>query len=156
MKYYLSVIALLTFTFLLQSGLGASPKALSAGDRAPMATLSNPTSTITLGDESGCRMLVAFWSVSDAGSRSDLARYSAYLAAHEASTRLTAICLDGDAELAREVARRDGVDTASVFVTSPQQAQELARGYGLEGSYGALLIGPDGRIETFNPAVELL
>lgn len=156
MKKFLPLIALLTFTFSLQSGLGASSRHLSAGDAVPVTTLSNPSVTIKLGAKDAPRTLVAFWSASDAKSRQDLAKYSDYLASHPDAARLTAVCLDDDAELAMEVARRDGVAPAAVFVATAQQTQQIVNGYGLEGAYGAVLIGHDGRVEAFNPSLEML
>ncbi len=157
MKYFLSVIALLTFTFSLQSALGVSSRHLSTGDAAPAATLSNASTTVKLGHQGSGQTLVAFWSASDAASRTALARYAAYISDHsEANINLAAVCLDDDPELAAAVAQRDGVSSSSLFVPSAAQAQELAISYGLTDSYGAVLIGPDGRIQAFNPSVDSL
>lgn len=124
-------------------------------------------------------VLVTFWSSADAQSRIDCNRYAhaaealsrldstgealvsdaqgahnqiSALPAH-ARLRHIAVNFDSQPVLFQEIVRLDRLDGKSQFHVSGPEAEAIRLDYGISDGYGSVLIGPDGRIVAFNPAL---
>jgi len=154
MKFYLSLIAFLFVSLFISSGFSPFSSPLAVGDAAPDFTVSSDSSLFSLKSARGSKVLLTFWSVTDASSRCDCNIYSAILA--DSPIRHVAINLDRNSLLYNEVMKTDSISGPDVYSPSAQQASEIVRVYSLNDNFGSVLISEDGTIEAFNPPADLL
>ncbi len=154
MKFYLSLIAFLFVSLFLLSGFSPFSSPLAVGDEAPDFTVTSDSSHFSLQSARGSKVLVTFWSVTDASSRCDCNFYSAILA--DSRIRHVAINLDQNSLLYNEVVKTDSISGPDVYSPSALQAAEIARDYSLNDNFGSVLISENGTVEAFNPSADLL
>lgn len=127
------------------------------GDVAPALSFDSKPSD-ALRALKGKYVLLCFWSAGNAPSREQVGMYSSWVERDTSGdVGLIAYNFDKSEPLFREIVKRDGLNQELQFRLSDAAMKKLMRDYGLKsGSYGTLLIAPDGRIVAHNPAPEAL
>lgn len=152
MKKTIFIIALMALMFMATSGFGNDNPAMDKGAFAPELTVSNSSSELTLSQLRGKNVLVNFWSASDAASRIDNNSYAAWASANSSDNlQYIAVNIDDDPELFEAIAKADGLDKEAQYAATGEDVKRIISDFRLAEGYGAVLIGPDGRIRAFNP-----
>lgn len=154
MKYYLSIIALIIVSLFISSGFATSSADIAIGNKAPDFTLSGDSIKFSLKDARGTKVLITFWSVTDAASRCDCNAYSAALS--HTDIKHIAVNLDNNSTLYKEVIKNEFTPASQFFSPDEYTATRLAKSYGLDGNYGSVLISAEGEIIAINPQSEVL
>lgn len=104
----------------------------------------------------GKYVLLSFWAATNAPSREAVGRYTTWVERREAQdVGLISFNLDKNETLFHEIVKRDGLNQQLQFRLSESRTERLLRDYSLRpGTYGTLLIAPDGRILAHNPPVD--
>lgn len=149
MKLYLSLIALIFVSLFIVTGYTSPKSGISSADNAPDFTVANDSTQFSLHNERGKRVLITFWSVTDAASRRDCNMYSAALA--QSQVRHVAINLDRNSILYKEIMLADALPVADCYSPDAVTATKIAQDYGLDGHYGSVLVSAEGEILAINP-----
>lgn len=146
-------VSLLIVSVAYRAGHGGT----RVGDHAPALTFDSEPSD-ALRALRGKYVLLCFWSATNAPSREAVDNYSAWVERQPNSgVGLLAFNLDKSETLFREIVKRDGLNQQLQFRLDEKGTGRLMRDYGLRpGTYGTLLIAPDGRIVAHNPATSAL
>lgn len=153
MRKIFSIIALPVIMLIASSGYNGAFSTLDPKGIAPMMMLMNDSVTVSLGDLRGHHVLLSFWSSTDARSRVDCNRYSAWMKANPSTElRHISVNFDHDKDLFYEIVKRDGLDRNAQFNVQGDQASQIVNDYHLDSGSGTLLIGPDGLIVAKNPS----
>lgn len=125
------------------------------GKKAPWLNIPGADREVVLDEMRGEYVLLNFWSSSDAPSRIAVNKYNSWMESHpEADVSLLGVNFDNSENLFKEIVRRDGLDAASQFNVSGEDAKTIIKNYGLENGYGTVLINPQGKIVAHNPSAE--
>lgn len=153
MKKTLFIIALSALAFMATSGFGNDNPAMNPGAFAPELRVGNADSILELSHLRGKNVLLAFWSSADAASRIDNNAYAAWASECSPETlQYVAVNIGDDPELFAAIVKADGLDTRAQYTTTGEEAERIKSDFRLAEGYGAVLIGPDGRIRAFNPS----
>ena len=106
----------------------------------------------------GKYVLLCFWAATNAPSREAVGRYTTWVERREAQdVGLLSFNLDKNETLFHEIVKRDGLNQELQFRLSESRTERMLRDYSLRpGTYGTLLIAPDGRILAHNPPVDTI
>lgn len=157
MKKLVSTIALLTGMLLASSAYNKTDGELEIGDASPSIALKSSTEEFKLEKSEGKYVLLTFWSSSDAQSRADCNAYTAWFeTANPTKIQHVAVNFDSQPVLFEEIVRLDGLDEKAQFNVRGSEASLIRHDFGLDQGYGSVLIGPDGKIASFNPPVSEL
>lgn len=153
MKKSIVGVMLTALILVATSGLTRSNEGIAEGQAAPDIVLSNDSVNTTLHDMRGEYVLLTFWASDDAASRIQCTQYSAWVQENENAHLLhVSINFDREPELFREITRLDNLDPQRQFNVMGAEAEAIIDQYGLASGYGSVLIDPDGRIVSLNPA----
>ncbi len=157
MKKQLIIIVLLVGLLFITYGFETTSTTVTIGDEAPAFNVKNAQRTFAPNNK-GRYTLIAFWISEDAQSRITATEYSRwYQQAGNANViEYAAINLDEDPILYREIIRQDRLPDMTQYYAGSALTQNLRMTYGISDHYGAVLIGPDGRIVAVNPAKSAL
>lgn len=152
MKHTLILAAISIGLIVCAVGYSDSKYQTALGRKAPDFYVENNVDTITPLSLKGEYTLVNFWSSTDAPSRKAANEYTAWFRRHpNAHVRLVSVNFDKNEALFNEIMRNDSLDPMWQFHVSGDTARAIADNYGLEDSYGSLLISPEGKIIAHNP-----
>lgn len=158
MKKSISIIVL--FFVLLISVSAYTGRVIDAkkGYSAPLFSVENANSTMSIDDARGKYLLLTFWSSSDADSRIRCNEYTDFAAKQNENEQLCLLSVNFDRSerLFREIVRRDNLNAESQFYVQGTKAAQLRSDYHLEDGYQSFLIDPQGRIVAENPSTTLL
>lgn len=152
MKFFLSIIALTFVSLFFTSGF--TSHSYNIGDKAPDFSLNSDSSEFTLSGERGTKVLITFWSVTDAESRCDCNRYAAALTGSD--IKHIAINLDQNSSLYHSVLKADNLQGNNFYSPEARTASRITQRYALDGHCGSILISESGIITAFNPEPESL
>ena len=144
------------FVFLLVSVAANTGRVYEAaeGYKAPLFTIEERDTTLSLAELKGHYVLVNFWASSDAESRLRASEYDS-AAGELAEGRVTSlqVNLDRSERLFSEIVRMDGLDAKTQIHVSDNAAADIAKAYRLKHGFNSFLIDPEGRIVEPNPSV---
>ncbi|MCM1452234.1 MAG: redoxin domain-containing protein [Clostridium sp.] len=153
MKQTLLSIVLLLLMVFVTSGYTRDNDGLEIGDFAPEISASAKDGSVSLNSLRGNFVLVSFWSSSDAQSRIRANENDAWAKANASEGwKAIGVNFDEESALFNEISLRDGLDAQSQINVQGEQARKIKKDFRLENGYGAMLIGPDGRIIAVNPS----
>lgn len=97
--------------------------------------------------------LLSFWSSSDAASRSNCNKYTAWINAHpEAPVEFIAVNFDKTKLLFDEIVRLDSLMPETQYNVNGPDADVIRTKFDIKRGYGTVLVGPDGKIKAHNPS----
>lgn len=155
MKTAIKIIACLVFTVITLSAFNDRATAPATGYKAPMLTLENDSTSMTLEEMEGDYVLVTFWSAGDARSRLQCNEYSALLAGRD-DIKLVAVNLDDSRGLFEEIVKRDNLTSAMQYHVEGMDAENISRSYQLDRGLRSFLVDPEGRISAIDPDAKTL
>jgi len=152
MKKVLS--AIVTFAILLVFSSAYSTKTTDSrvGYIAPIFSISNSDTTLSLQQMKGKYVLLTFWTSTDAESRIFNRHYNR-LASKYGKVQHLAVNYDRSAKVFNEVATIDSLLAGSQFHDSDGKASAIYESYRIgKKGYRTLLIDPNGEIISENPS----
>lgn len=153
MKQTLLSIALLLLAMFITSGYNRDKAGLSLGDFAPALSATAAEKSISSKSMLGQFAIYVFWSSSDAESRVKANAYDDWAKANPGSGLMSVgVNFDDEPALFEEIARRDNLDLQSQINVQGDEARKIKKDFRLDAGYGAILVGPDGRIVAVNPS----
>lgn len=133
-------------------GYSDSRHRTAVGKVAPAISLTHNDKTVSLDDLKGEYVVLSFWSATNAPSRRAVNIYTAWKRSHpRADFKVIGVNFDDSRTLFDEIVRRDGLNTSEQYFISGDEARAISDSYGLDGGFGSVLIGPDGKIVAHNP-----
>lgn len=155
MKQTLLSIALFLLAMFITSGYNRDNAGLDVGDFAPALSATAGEKSISSESLLGRYLLLTFWSSADAQSRI-MANVNDEWAKAHVETKFMSVGVNFDEEpaLFEEIARRDNLDLQSQINVQGDEARKIIKDFCLNIGYGAMLIGPDGRIIAVNPSTD--
>ncbi len=152
MKQTLFLIALAVGLLLFAGGYTPDHGNRIMGKSAPALMVADADSIVAHEHLHGNYVLACFWAGTDAASRAQLNEYTAWCRAHaNEPLRVIGINSDKSTGLYGEIVRLDSLIAPDNFHLGADTADLVARNYGLQHGYGAVLISPQGKIVAFNP-----
>lgn len=157
MKQTLLSIALLLMAMFVTSGYNRDNAGLAPGEFAPALSATAKEKSISLYSMRGSCVLLAFWTSADAASRIQANAYGKWAESNsEGGLRFVGVNFDEEPALFEEIARRDNLDLQSQINVQGDEARKIMKDFSLDHGFGALLVGPDGRIIAVNPSTSAL
>lgn len=150
-----SIIFSVVIAAFLSSSIPTGSHRLEIGSEAPSLTLS-PTSPATLESLKGKKIILNFWSASDASSRLANLRISE-LAESEANagTAYVSVCIDKDPTLAKEIARIDKISDKVISLGLDDVVDDVITDYQTARGCRTFSIDAYGNLEAIAPASEI-
>lgn len=157
MKKTLFIAALLVGLLLFAGSHSGIERGVRKGDTAPALAAIEADSTVRDALRGGNYVLVNFWNSSDAESRQAANIYRAWKRRFPlAHLRVIGVNFDRSKNLFHEIVRLDSLERSAQYHASGDTARAIINAYGLDGGYGAVLIGPNGQIIATNPSEDEL
>ncbi len=154
-----TLILLAVFIGILLCSVGYSDARhrTAVGKKAPAISLTHNNKTISLDDFRGEYVMLTFWSATDAPSRRAVNVYTAWKRSHPTlGFNVIGINFDDSRTLFDEIVRRDRLNSSNQYYLSGDDARAIGDSYGLDGGFGSVLVGPDGKIVALNPSEQAL
>ena len=148
------LLAIASLALLLVSTSANSTKAIDSrvGYLAPVFSISNNDTTVSLQEMKGKYVLLTFWSSADAESRISNIHYNR-MAGKNSKVQHLAVNFDRSAKVFNEVTLIDNLERGTQFHITHDNQSSIQKEYRI-GSKGlrTLLINPDGEIVSENPS----
>lgn len=159
MKKFIVGFALVIALFVFASAFtdDVTKKKVTIGSTVPTFVIFNNAKSLNIGEPSDKFTLVNFWKSSDAESRVACNQYDALLADDaelKEKIEYVAINLDGSEILFNEIVAVDGLDASKQYRINSNAVIDLTSEFNLDKGLGAVLITPEGVVESFNPTPE--
>ncbi|MGN0214593.1 MAG: TlpA family protein disulfide reductase [Muribaculaceae bacterium] len=149
-----ALLAIVTFAILLISTSANSTKTTDSriGYLAPVFSVSNSDTTLSLQQMQGKYVLLTFWSSDDAESRISNIRYNR-MAGKNSKVQHLAVNFDRSAKVFNEVALIDNLDYGTQFHIDSNNQSTIKKEYRIKSKgLRTLLINPEGEIVSENPS----
>lgn len=154
MKKAILFIACFAVLFISLSAFTDRAIAPTTGYKAPELRLTNGTATVAMSSQgAGKYTILNFWSTADAQSRLKCNIYSAFAGAED-NLNFVAVNFDSNADLFREILRRDGLSASTQYHVEGKEATKIQDLYHLSDGLKSFLINPEGRIIAVDPDIE--
>lgn len=155
MKLGKSIIYVLLLLLTTSAVLKDSSPAIgmSEGSRVPdLQLLTSDAQNFRLSDYRGKKVILQFWSSVDASSRIQNVQLNNVMEQMQNSTiKMVSVSMDQSSEVAREIARMDGLHSATIFTVADPLKEKITKQFKLSNHlYGNLLINEDGVIIARN------
>ncbi len=136
----------------LSSSIPYGSHSLEIGSEAPSLVLSSKSSA-DLAPLKGNKVLLNFWSASDAGSRmanrfiSDAAESGKY-----PDTRFVSVCIDSDSALAAQIRKADRISGKVISLNSDEISNDVMEDFQTSKGCRSFLIDSFGNLEAIAPS----
>ncbi len=158
MKKTISIIVFFAVLLIFVSAHTGRVIDAKKGYSAPIFSVQNADSVMSVDGAKGKYLLLTFWASSDADSRIRCNEYDNFVSKQGENERfcLLSVNFDRSERLFREIVRRDNLNSETQFYVQGDKAAQLRSEYHLEDGYQSFLIDPQGRVVAENPSLTLL